>query len=96
MAKQIMTNEIKLITSLSITPVIADLLEDLIDDNQFNYQTKVQINNLITQIRRIDKRMMDSAGAEAIEQQISIQLAFRQWIKTYQNGDIETNYEIGA
>jgi hypothetical protein len=76
-----MNNEIKLIISLSIMPVIGDLLEDLIDENQFNYQTKVQINNLITNIRRIDKKMMDTATCEAIEQQISIQLAFRQWIK---------------
>jgi len=82
-----MNNETKLIASLSTLPVIADLLEDLIDENQFNYQIKVQVNNLISQIRRLDERLMNMANQDAIDQQISIQIAFRQWIKTSDNGN---------
>ena len=73
-----MKEEVKEIVAVfAIMPVIADYLEDLTVANNF----KVKRDNLVTQIRKVDKLMFDSADLETIEQQINIQRAFRQWVK---------------
>jgi head-tail adaptor len=38
--------------------------------------------NLINQIRKLDERVMKNASAETSEQQVNIQIAFRQWLST--------------
>jgi hypothetical protein len=75
-----MTNEHKLITSISVLPVLADFLEDLNDDKVFKTEVKMLAQNLIAQIRKFDERVMKNADIQATEEQINIQRQFRQWI----------------
>ena len=79
-----MTNEIKLIAATSILPVLADFLEDLNEDKAFRTDMKMATLNLIGQIRKLDERIMKHASAETSEQQVNIQIAFRQWLKSAQ------------
>jgi hypothetical protein len=79
-----MNNELKLISAIAILPVLADFLEDLNEDKAFRTEMKLATLNLIQQIRKIDERVMRNASHETSEQQVNIQLAFRQWLKTAQ------------
>jgi hypothetical protein len=79
-----MNNEIKLIAAVGILPVLADFLEDLNEDKAFRTDMKIATQNLIGQIRKIDERIMRNASTDTSEQQINIQLSFRQWLKTAQ------------
>jgi len=79
-----MKNEIKLIASIGILPVLADFLEDLNEEKAFRTDMKIATQNLINQIRKLDERVMRNASPETSEQQINIQLSFRQWLKTAQ------------
>jgi hypothetical protein len=76
-----MTNEEKMLTVVSVMPVLADFLEDLNDDKFFSTQVKIQAQNLIAQIRKLDERVMKNADIQAIEEQITIQRHFRQWVQ---------------
>lgn len=69
--------ETKLLGSIGIIPVLADFLED----QDFNQQMKMVTNDLIASIRRFDNYFMRDADIELIDQQIQIQLSFRQWLK---------------
>ena len=82
-----MTNDIKLIAATSILPVLADFLEDLNEDKAFRTDMKMATLNLIGQIRKLDERIMRDASNETSEQQVNIQIAFRQWLKTAQHTD---------
>lgn len=82
-----MTNDIKLIAATSILPVLADFLEDLNEDKAFRTDMKMATLNLIGQIRKLDERIMKNASQETSEQQINIQIAFRQWLKTAKDTD---------
>jgi len=79
-----MTNDLKLIASTAILPVLADFLEDLNEDKAFRTDMKIATLNLIGQIRKLDERIMKHASSETSEQQVNIQIAFRQWIKSAQ------------
>lgn len=79
-----MNNELKLISAIAILPVLADFLEDLNEDKAFRTEMKLATLNLIQQIRKIDERVMRNASHDTSEQQVNIQLAFRQWLKTAQ------------
>jgi len=72
-----MKTETKLLGAIGIMPVLADFLED----QEFNQQMKMVANDLIASIRRFDNYFMRDADIELIDQQIQIQLAFRQWLK---------------
>lgn len=80
-----MNNEIKLLASVGILPVLADFLEDLNEDKAFKTNVKIKAQNLINQIRTFDELIMNSATQDAGEQQVNIQLAFRQWLNTAKN-----------
>jgi len=82
-----MNQELKLLASIGILPVLADFLEDLNEDKAFRTDMKMATQNLIGQIRKLDERIMKNASAETSEQQVNIQIAFRQWIKSAQNTD---------
>ena len=82
--RKTMTNDLKLIASTAILPVLADFLEDLNDDKAFRTDMKIATLNLIGQIRKLDERIMKHASNETSEQQVNIQIAFRQWIKSAQ------------
>ena len=73
-------NQIKIVASVSILPVIADFLEDLVEGREFERSAKMHVNNLIAQIRKLDDRVLNGANMEAMEQQIGIQQAFSQWV----------------
>jgi hypothetical protein len=72
-----MKQETKLLGAIGIMPVLADFLED----QEFNQQMKMVANDLIASIRRFDNYFMRDADIELIDQQIQIQLSFRQWLK---------------
>jgi len=76
-----MKQETKLLGAIGIMPVLADFLED----QQFNQQMKMIANDLIASIRRFDNYFMRDADIELIDQQVNIQLAFRQWLKSMEN-----------
>jgi len=76
-----MKTETKLLGAIGIMPVLADFLED----QQFNQQMKMIANDLIASIRRFDNYFMRDADIELIDQQVNIQLAFRQWLKSMEN-----------
>ena len=80
-----MNQELKLLAAIGIMPVLADFLEDLNEDKAFRTDMKMATLNLIGQIRKLDERIMKHASAETSEQQINIQIAFRQWLKTAQH-----------
>ena len=80
-----MNNDIKLIAATSILPVLADFLEDLNEDKAFRTDMKIATLNLIGQIRKLDERIMKNASTETSEQQVNIQIAFRQWLKSAQH-----------
>jgi hypothetical protein len=76
-----MKQETKLLGAIGIMPVLADFLED----QNFNQQMKMVANDLIASIRRFDNYFMRDADIELIDQQVNIQLAFRQWLKSMEN-----------
>ena len=76
-----MKTETKLLGAIGIIPVLADFLED----QEFNQQMKMVSNDLIASIRRFDNYFMRDADIELIDQQIQIQLSFRQWLKSMEN-----------
>jgi len=78
--KKKMTNEMKLLATIGLLPVLADFIEDLNDQNLLSRDMKLKLGNVMNQIRTIDKRVMDSADARVIEEQINMQMAFRQWL----------------
>jgi hypothetical protein len=80
-----MNQELKLLAAIGIMPVLADFLEDLNEDKAFRTDMKIATQNLIGQIRKLDERIMKNASAETSEQQINIQIAFRQWLNTAKN-----------
>jgi hypothetical protein len=82
-----MNNDLKLISSIAILPVLADFLEDLNEDKAFRTDMKIATQNLIAQIRKMDERIMRDASPETSEQQINIQIAFRQWLKSAKDTD---------
>jgi len=76
-----MKQETKLLGAIGILPVLADFLED----QEFNQQMKMVANSLIASIRRFDNYFMRDADIELIDQQVNIQIAFRQWLKSMEN-----------
>jgi uncharacterized protein YprB with RNaseH-like and TPR domain len=75
-----LNNNAKLLISVAILPVIADLLqvvEHLLTPEIRQQHTK----NLIYKIRRFDQRIMNNADPSTVENQIDIQRAARQWMK---------------
>ena len=82
-----MNQELKLLAAIGIMPVLADFLEDLNEDKAFRTDMKIATQNLIGQIRKLDERIMKNASNETSEQQVNIQIAFRQWIKSAQPTD---------
>ena len=71
-----MTNEQKLLAA-QLLPVLADFLEDV----PMQQLAKMKRNRLVTEIRSFDSFLMVGADLDAMDQQIALQQAFRQWIK---------------
>ena len=76
-----MTLSTKLIAIVGILPVLADFIEDLNDEKIFTKAIKMRANHLLDEIRKSDKRLLDDANQEIWNQQMDIQIAFRQWLQ---------------
>ena len=72
-----MKKEAKLLSAISILPVLADFLEDA----GLTQRAKQKANDLIKSIRSFDMFFMNDANSEEVIQQDNIKLAFRQWVK---------------
>lgn len=70
-----MTQNEKLLISIGLLPVLADFLEDV----NFRHEAKNRANVVINSIRAFDRFFMNDTNTDEAEQQINIQLAFRQW-----------------
>ena len=73
-----MTNEQKLLAVVAILPVMADLMEDV----KIYNQSKKYGNLFINEIRKVDNTIIKDAELKAQSQQVNIQRAFIQWLKT--------------
>jgi hypothetical protein len=71
----------KLIVLTAILPVLGDYIEDLNDSNIFKHNIKRKANMFLDEIRKTDSLIIDSAVSDAMNQQVDIQRAFRQWVK---------------
>jgi hypothetical protein len=72
----VMTNEQKLLAS-QLLPALADFLEDV----PMQQLAKMKRNRLVQEIRSFDSFLMVGADLDAMNQQIALQQAFRQWLK---------------
>ena len=71
----------KILAIVGILPVLGDFIEDLNDEKIFTKAIKMRANHLLDEIRKSDKKFLDDAGIEIWNQQMDIQLAFRQWLQ---------------
>jgi hypothetical protein len=73
-----MNQEQKLLAVVGILPVLADLLEDI----ELFRNSKKYANLFLNEVRHVDNRIIKDAQLEAQSQQVNIQRAFIQWLKT--------------
>ena len=71
----------KILAIVGILPVLGDFIEDMNDEKIFTKSIKQKANMLLDEIRKSDKKLLDDAGAEIWNQQMDIQMAFRQWLQ---------------
>ena len=71
----------KILAIVGILPVIGDFIEDMNDEKIFTKAIKMRANHLLDEIRKSDKKFLDDAGIEIWNQQMDIQMAFRQWLQ---------------
>ena len=95
-----MTEEgIKLTMITAVGPVLADFIDDLIEEGLFKNHIKYKFQNTAAQIRSIDEYFMKDATIEEGEQQIALQRFFRQWVNhiheqsTVHNGHSDNSQE---
>lgn len=78
-----MIKEKKLVALSAVLPVLADFIEDLNDQYVFKQDLKRKANILSDEIRKVDYKVLQVYGEkrdEIYEQQVQLQLLFRQWI----------------
>ena len=78
-----MTKNHKLVTLSAVLPVLADFIEDLNDQYVFKQDLKRKANMLAEDIRKTDNKVLQVYGdnrEEIYQQQVELQLLFRQWI----------------
>jgi len=78
-----MIKEKKLVALCAVLPVLADFIEDLNDQYVFKQDLKRKANILADEIRKVDYKVLQVYGEkrdEIYEQQVQLQLLFRQWI----------------
>jgi hypothetical protein len=73
-----MTQEQKLLAVVGILPAIADLIEDI----ELYQMSKKRANMFVDEVRRVDNIITKDANLDARSQQVNIQRAFIQWLKT--------------
>ena len=85
-----MIKEKKLVALSAVLPVLADFIEDLNDQYVFKQDLKRKANILSEEIRKVDYKVLQVYGEkreEIYEQQVQLQLLFRQWIEETINLD---------
>jgi len=73
-----MNQEQKLLAFVGILPVLADLIEDV----ELYQMSKKRANMFVDEVRRVDNIIIKDAQLDAQSQQVNIQRAFIQWLKT--------------
>ena len=79
-----MTKNHKLVTLSAILPVLADFIDDLNEQYVFKQDLKRKANMLVEEIRKVDHKVLQVYGdnkEEIYQQQVELQLLFRNWIK---------------
>lgn len=79
MAREKITKEqeAKLLIVVALLPVIADFIEDI----PLYQKTKKNANMFIDEVRKIDDLILKGTTMDVIDQQITLQREFRNWIK---------------
>lgn len=71
----------KLLAAVALLPLCADLISDAYDAGLLTPElNQKHVKNLVYKIRKFDRYLMDTADHDAINQQIDIQTAMRQWL----------------
>jgi hypothetical protein len=76
--------EKKLVALTAFLPVLADFIEDLNDQYVFKQGLKRKANMLAEEIQRVDREILRIDGENAgkiFDEQIQLQILFRQWIE---------------
>jgi S-adenosylmethionine synthetase len=79
-----MRKEKKLVALTICLPVLADFIEDLNDQYVFKRSLKRKANILADEIQRVDRDILRIDGENAgkiFDEQIQLQILFRQWIE---------------
>jgi hypothetical protein len=79
-----MKKEKKLVALTAFLPVLADFIEDLNDQYVFKRSLKRKANILAEEIQRVDREILRIDGENAgkiFDEQIQLQILFRQWIE---------------
>ena len=79
-----MRKEKKLVALTAFLPVLADFIEDLNDQYVFKRSLKRKANILADEIQRVDRDILRIDGENAVkifDEQIQLQILFRQWIE---------------
>ena len=85
-----MIKEKKLVALSAVLPVLADFIDDLNEQYVFKQGLKRKANILVEEIRRVDNQVLQVYGEnreEIYEQQVQLQLLFRQWVEETINLD---------
>ena len=78
------TKEQRLVALCAVLPVLADFIEDLGDNGVFRQGLKNKANMLMKEIEKVDRavlRIDEDHAEEIFNQQMDLQLAFREWVK---------------
>lgn len=79
-----MTKEQKLVALAAFLPVLGDFIEDLNNQSVFKQSLKRKANILLEEIQRTDREVLriDEDNAQQVwNEQIDLQIAFRNWIQ---------------
>lgn len=79
-----MTKEQKLVALCAFLPVLGDFIEDLNDQYVFKQTLKRKANILADEIQKADRDILRIDGENAgkiFDEQIQLQILFRQWIE---------------
>lgn len=79
-----MKKEKKLVALTAFLPVLADFIEDLNDQYVFKQTLKRKANILADEIQKVDRAILRIDGENAgkiYDEQIQLQILFRQWIE---------------
>jgi hypothetical protein len=79
-----MTKTKKLVALTAFLPVLADFIEDLNDQYVFKQTLKRKANILADEIQKVDREILRIDGENAgkiFDEQIQLQILFRQWIE---------------